>query len=164
VLAYAHVEKQQQQTSEKQGKATNGEKAFPKGPGSQDDSKLVKTWKAAHANAGLKCYVSGWDGKKLSLLVKGEKAISYQQAIEILIPRAVADWAVMCIYISKKYGISCWGEKPTPKWPHAGFLLKYRQAALEFCAQDALSRETSISLYVAPVPEEERVRRMIWRR
>ena len=67
----------------------------------------------------------------LSLLVKGEKAISYQQAIEILIPQAVAHWTVMCIFLTRRYGVSLWGKKPVPKWPHAGFLLAHRQGALD---------------------------------
>jgi DNA-binding transcriptional regulator YhcF (GntR family) len=116
----------------------------------KEDSKLVQAWKSAHKKIGLKCYVNATDGKKLSLLVKGENGIAYHDAIQTLIPRAVADWKVMCIYLTQKYGVSLWGKNPVPKWPHAGFLLTHRNGALEFCMQTPEHRVTVMNLYVNP--------------
>jgi DNA-binding transcriptional regulator YhcF (GntR family) len=154
VLAHALVKKQPQQTVASQGPSSVGKLGVLQGPTEPTDSKLVKKWKAAHAQAGLKCNVSAVEGKKLSLLVKGEYAITYQEAIETLIPKAVSEWTVMCIYLSKKYGISLWGKKPLPKWPHAGFLLRHRKEALEFCEQTPMQRATSMFLYVKPYLEK----------
>lgn len=100
------------------------------------DSKVVTAWKVAHANAGLSCLVTPTVGYKLARISKGSPAIAYGDVLNTLIPVAVAEWGDMCKYLAGHFGVFLWGKKPLPTQPSAGFLLRFKKQALDYCSQD----------------------------